>query len=77
MIARVKEDGSVEKFPKPVIHGQPDGYTSHFRDPKVFKKDDQLYAIIEPKIIMNKGGYYYIKVMMLLTGHFLVKFKRI
>ena len=38
MIARVKEDGSVEKFPKPVIHGQPDGYTSHFRDPKVFKK---------------------------------------
>ncbi|MGE6827705.1 sucrose-6-phosphate hydrolase [Staphylococcus capitis] len=46
MIARVKEDGSVEKFPKPVIHGQPNGYTSHFRDPKVFEKDDKLYAIL-------------------------------
>ena len=28
MIARLKEDGSVEKFPKPVISQQPEGYTS-------------------------------------------------
>ncbi|SUJ90475.1 sucrose-6-phosphate hydrolase [Staphylococcus aureus] len=38
MIARLKEDGSVEKFPKPVISQQPEGYTSHFRDPKVLNR---------------------------------------
>ena len=38
MIARMNKDGKIEKFPKPVIHGQPEGYTSHFRDPKVFEK---------------------------------------
>ncbi|MFZ8166797.1 sucrose-6-phosphate hydrolase, partial [Staphylococcus aureus] len=46
MIARLKEDGSVEKFPKPVISQQPEGYTSHFRDPKVFKYGEKYYAII-------------------------------
>ena len=46
MIARLKEDGSVEKFPKPVISQQPEGYTSHFRDPKVFKYSEKYYAII-------------------------------
>lgn len=46
MIARVKDDGSVEKFPKPVIQGSPDGYTSHFRDPKVFEKNGTLYVLI-------------------------------
>ena len=29
-----------------MIHGQPEGYTSHFRDPKVFEKNSQLYAIL-------------------------------
>ena len=46
MIARMNKDGKIEKFPKPVIHGQPEGYTSHFRDPKVFEKNSQLYAIL-------------------------------
>ncbi|MEI5742949.1 sucrose-6-phosphate hydrolase, partial [Staphylococcus aureus] len=35
-----------EKFPKPVISQQPEGYTSHFRDPKVFKYGEKYYAII-------------------------------
>ncbi|EHJ07212.1 sucrose-6-phosphate hydrolase [Staphylococcus simiae] len=46
MIARMAEDGTIEKFPKPVISQQPEGYTSHFRDPKVFKIDDRYYAIL-------------------------------
>lgn len=46
MIARMKDDGTIEKFPKPVIQAQPAGYTSHFKDPKVFKKNGQLYAIL-------------------------------
>ena len=31
MIAKVKQDGSIEKLNKPVIAHQPEGYTSHFR----------------------------------------------
>lgn len=46
MLAKVEEDGTVKKLDKPVIAHQPEGYTSHFRDPKVFKKDGQYYAII-------------------------------
>ncbi|MCE5097967.1 sucrose-6-phosphate hydrolase [Staphylococcus devriesei] len=46
MLAKVEEDGTVKKLDKPVIAHQPKGYTSHFRDPKVFQKDGQYYAII-------------------------------
>ncbi|PTE68077.1 sucrose-6-phosphate hydrolase [Staphylococcus devriesei] len=46
MLAKVEEDGTVKKLDKPVIVHQLEGYTSHFRDPKVFKKDGQYYAII-------------------------------
>ena len=46
MIAKVDKDGTVHKFEKPVIAHQPEGYTSHFRDPKVFEHDGEFYAII-------------------------------
>ena len=46
MIAKVKQDGSIEKLNKPVIAHQPEGYTSHFRDPKVFKHHEEYYAIL-------------------------------
>ncbi|MGT2334192.1 hypothetical protein ACVPOY_14860 [Staphylococcus aureus] len=56
-IARLKEDGSVEKFPKPVISQQPEGYTSHFRDPKVFKYGEKYYAIIGAQNNDHKVNY--------------------
>lgn len=59
-IARLKEDGSVEKFPKPVISQQPEGYTSHFRDPKVFKYSEKYYASLAHKITISKVDYYFI-----------------
>ena len=34
------------KLNKPVIAHQPEGYTSHFRDPKVFKHHEEYYAIL-------------------------------
>ena len=38
-IAKVLDNGEVQKFPKAVIAAPPSGYTQHFRDPKVFVKD--------------------------------------
>lgn len=46
MIAKMNEDGTITKFPKPVISQPPQGYTQHFRDPKVFKHNESYYAII-------------------------------
>lgn len=44
----VLQDG--DKFVKvkenPVIENQPKGYTAHFRDPKIFKKDDIFYFVL-------------------------------
>lgn len=55
MLARMNEDGTVEKLPKPVIQKQPEGYTSHFRDPKVFTVDDSYYAIIGAQNTNEQG----------------------
>ncbi|MGV3275209.1 sucrose-6-phosphate hydrolase [Staphylococcus sp. 11261D007BR] len=46
MIAKVDEKGEVHKITPPAIEAPPEGYTQHFRDPKVFQKDHKLYAII-------------------------------
>ncbi|MCI2804303.1 sucrose-6-phosphate hydrolase [Staphylococcus pettenkoferi] len=46
LIAKMEDDGTLTKFPKPVIAGSPEGYTQHFRDPKVFQRGDTYYAII-------------------------------
>ena len=60
MIARLKEDGSVEKFPKPVIK-QPEGYTSHFRDPKVLNMVREILCNHwRTKIMISKVDYYFI-----------------
>ncbi len=60
MIARLKEDGSVEKFPKPVISQQPEGYTSHFRDPKVLNMVRNIMQSLAHKIMISKVDYYFI-----------------
>lgn len=45
-IAVMDKQGSIQKWRKPVIDKVPDGYTDHFRDPKVWKENGQFYAII-------------------------------
>lgn len=45
-IAVMRPDGSIEKWKEPVIAGPPPGYTSHFRDPKVWKQDGSFFAVI-------------------------------
>lgn len=39
----------------PVIENQPVGYTRHFRDPKVWKKDDDWYLVIGTQNSEKKG----------------------
>jgi beta-fructofuranosidase len=46
IVARMQADGSFEKFLPPAIQGIPEGYTDHFRDPKVWKVEDTYYAIL-------------------------------
>ncbi|KII76460.1 glycoside hydrolase family 32 protein [Vibrio renipiscarius] len=41
-------DGELESYQKlgPVIHSQPQGYTAHFRDPKIWQHDDRWYCVL-------------------------------
>ncbi|GAB6100575.1 sucrose-6-phosphate hydrolase [Halanaerocella petrolearia] len=39
----------------PVINSQPEGYTAHFRDPKVWKKDDVWYMVIGAQTVKEEG----------------------
>ena len=54
-IAIMKPDGHIEKLAKPVIKNVPEGYTDHFRDPKVWKQGDTYYAILGAQR-QNKTG---------------------
>ncbi|PEP83038.1 glycoside hydrolase family 32 protein [Bacillus pseudomycoides] len=45
-IAIMDEAGEITKLEQPVIDKVPDGYTDHFRDPKVWKKDEMFYTVI-------------------------------
>ncbi|WP_434751350.1 glycoside hydrolase family 32 protein [Paenibacillus amylolyticus] len=45
-LAIMDEENVVTKFIHPVISDVPDGYTEHFRDPKVWQHDDVCYCVI-------------------------------
>ncbi|WP_223068920.1 glycoside hydrolase family 32 protein [Paenibacillus caui] len=45
-MAVMRPDGSISKFEAPLVSGAPDGYTEHFRDPKVWEEDGTFYAVI-------------------------------
>lgn len=46
LMAIMKKTGEITKIPQPLIKGSPEGYTDHFRDPKVWKHGDYFYCII-------------------------------
>lgn len=54
-IAIMKPNGHIKKLSEPVIKDVPDGYTDHFRDPKVWEQDGAYYAIIGAQR-QNKTG---------------------
>ncbi|OIN68308.1 sucrose-6-phosphate hydrolase [Exiguobacterium sp. KRL4] len=46
IVGHLRSDGRVEKHLPPAIATVPDGYTEHFRDPKVFQHQGTWYCII-------------------------------
>ncbi|MDD3225266.1 MAG: sucrose-6-phosphate hydrolase [Clostridium sp.] len=56
-IAESKDGINFEKYEKnPVINGNPEEYTAHFRDPKVIKVDNKWYAVIGAQSKNEKGA---------------------
>lgn len=45
-IAVMDLQGNISKLDKAVFDGAPEGYTEHFRDPKVWKEGEKFYAVI-------------------------------
>lgn len=54
-VAVMDEDYQITKLDKPVISSVPEGYTDHFRDPKVWKQDDRYYAVIGAQRVNQTG----------------------
>lgn len=54
-VAVMDEDYQITKLDKPVISTVPEGYTDHFRDPKVWKQDDKYYAVIGAQRVNHTG----------------------
>lgn len=46
IIACLDTEGQLTRYLPPAICGQPEGYTDHFRDPKIWRKDSVYYAVI-------------------------------
>lgn len=44
--AKMTATGGIEKIKKPFIIGQPAGYTSHFRDPKIWQSGSSYFTIL-------------------------------
>ncbi|QDI91425.1 sucrose-6-phosphate hydrolase [Salicibibacter halophilus] len=45
-IAIMDKHGDIKKHTAPIIQGPPEGYTQHFRDPKVWQQGDSFYLVI-------------------------------
>lgn len=46
MIARLDKQGNFTRQLPPALSAQPQGYTDHFRDPKIWRQDGHYYAVI-------------------------------
>lgn len=69
-LAIMDDKNRVKKHSEPVINGVPEGYTDHFRDPKVFKKGDEFYAVIGAQNTDLKGRVVYYKSKALINWDF-------
>jgi beta-fructofuranosidase len=54
-MAVMDQDGVISKMAKPIISEVPDGYTDHYRDPKVWKSGDTFYAVLGAQRIDKTG----------------------
>jgi len=58
-LAIMDEKNNIIKHVRPVIDSVPEGYTDHFRDPKVFEKDGTYYCFIGAQTSDLKGRIVY------------------
>ncbi|WP_110932812.1 glycoside hydrolase family 32 protein [Paenibacillus bouchesdurhonensis] len=70
-LAVMSRDGSIAKRSKPVITAVPDGYTEHFRDPKVWRADGKYYCVIGAQRTNGTGCAVLYQSQDLLTWSFL------
>lgn len=54
-LAIMNKSGQIKKLEKPVINQVPEGYSDHFRDPKLWKHDNKFYAIIGAQRVNQTG----------------------
>lgn len=54
-IAVMDSQGTISKLEKAVFDQVPEGYTEHFRDPKVWKEGEKFYAVIGAQRTDNTG----------------------
>lgn len=69
-LAIMDDKNRVKKHSEPIINGVPEGYTDHFRDPKVFKKGNEFYAVIGAQNTDLKGRVVYYKSKDLINWDF-------
>ena len=69
-LAIMDDKNRVKKHSEPIINGVPEGYTDHFRDPKVFKKGNEFYAVIGAQNTDLKGRVVYYKSKDLINWEF-------
>lgn len=54
-MAIMDKNGIINKLEQPVISNVPEGYTDHFRDPKIWKDGDTFYAVIGAQRVDETG----------------------
>lgn len=60
-LAIMNKNGKITKYNKPIIDSVPEGYTDHFRDPKIIKENDKYYCLIgaqKSKELLGSIVYY-------------------
>lgn len=60
-LAIMDKENNIIKHKEPIIREIPEGYTDHFRDPKVFKENGEFYSVIGIQNNDLKGRIVYYK----------------
>jgi beta-fructofuranosidase len=71
----MNKQGEIKKSASPVIADVPEGYTDHFRDPKVWKMSDTFYAVIGAQRKNKTGCAVLYKSKNLIDWNFLGEMK--
>ncbi|MEQ8156338.1 MAG: sucrose-6-phosphate hydrolase [Clostridiaceae bacterium] len=69
-LAVMDKKGIITKNNEPIIESVPEGYTDHFRDPKVFKNNDKYYCLIGAQTDELKGTIVYYQSENLLNWNY-------